>query len=68
LKILAAKVLERESRGEVGRVVLADKGAVVVQTGEGTIGILRAQLEGRKALDAADLVNGRAIAQGQTLE
>jgi methionyl-tRNA formyltransferase len=42
-------------------------GAIRVATGQGSLEILRAQLEGRRALDARDLVNGRALVAGDVL-
>lgn len=50
-----------------GTILLAEKAGIVVATGGGRLVIQRAQLEGRRALDAADLVNGRALAEGQRL-
>lgn len=70
----ALKVLEtRRLDGAVasgdapGTVMVADKSGVVVATGRGTIEIVRAQLEGKKALAARELVQGRALAPGQVL-
>jgi methionyl-tRNA formyltransferase len=39
----------------------------VVATGEGTLELLTAQLEGKKALGAADLINGRVLQEGLLL-
>ena len=44
-----------------------EKDRVEVACGEGRIAILRAQLEGKKPLDAKDLVTGRALTRGSKL-
>ncbi|MFO0615602.1 MAG: methionyl-tRNA formyltransferase [Polyangiaceae bacterium] len=53
--------------GEPGQVVVAEKDRVEIACGEGRIAILRAQLEGKKALDARDLVAGRTLSVGARL-
>lgn len=40
---------------------------LLVQTGQGVLQILRAQLEGRKELDAPELINGRVLRAGDVL-
>jgi methionyl-tRNA formyltransferase len=68
LKILSAKVGPKSTDGGApGRIVRADKGGVFVTAGDGIVELLRAQLEGRKPATGADLVNGRALALGDTL-
>jgi methionyl-tRNA formyltransferase len=68
LKVLESRVGEAEGvQAPPGAVVAASKLGVDVACGEGTLRILRAQLEGRKALGAAELVGGRALAVGMTL-
>jgi methionyl-tRNA formyltransferase len=68
LKVLGARVAERgQATAAPGTVVLADRGNLFVACGEGTLAILRAQAEGRKALGAQDLVAGRTVRAGQVL-
>jgi methionyl-tRNA formyltransferase len=71
LKVLATKIgSEAESidaSPPPGTVVTADKNGIVVACGRGTVQLLRAQAEGRKALGAADLVAGRTIRAGMIL-
>jgi methionyl-tRNA formyltransferase len=68
LKVLKTKVAsEGGSRGEPGLVIGADKRTIEVACGEGSILLLRGQVEGKKALDAPELVGGRAIAAGMRL-
>jgi methionyl-tRNA formyltransferase len=67
LKILESRVGEGVASAAPGTVVAAGKLGVDVACGEGTLRILRAQLEGRKALGAAELVGGRALVAGMTL-
>jgi methionyl-tRNA formyltransferase len=50
-----------------GEVVLAQGELVLVSTGDGWLRIEQAQLEGKRALGARDLVNGRAIEKGTRL-
>lgn len=52
---------------EPGTVVSASKRGIVVKVGDGVIVIDRGQLEGRKALDAAELAGGRAVIEGDVL-
>lgn len=68
LKILAARRSPFGTRGETpGTVLTADSSGVLVACGDGALEVLRAQLEGRKALDANELVAGRALAAGTRL-
>lgn len=62
LKILSARVADETAKGAApGIVIIAEKGTLVVATGDGCVAVRRAQLEGRRALDALDLVNGRSV-------
>jgi methionyl-tRNA formyltransferase len=68
LKVLRTKVAaERGARGEPGLVIAADKRSIEIACGDGAVALLRAQVEGKKALDAHELVGGRAIAAGMRL-
>jgi len=77
LVVLWSRVAAREGvAGGPGTVVRAapprrqsgdDRGGVEVACGTGSLTVLRAQVEGRKALDASELVAGRAIATGDVL-
>lgn len=68
LKVLATRVAaEGGANGEPGRVVTADARGIEIACGSGSIHLLRGQLEGRKALDARELVSGRAIVAGALL-
>lgn len=68
LKVLRTRVGETSgARGEPGLVLAADKRTVEIACGEGTVLLLRAQLEGKKPLDAPELVGGRALATGMRL-
>ncbi len=66
LKVLKARVaptILSLAPGEIG----LDGTRVLVGTGSGLFEILEAQLEGKRALSALDLVNGRSLAQGDQL-
>ena len=67
LKVLAARAVEDRVVGPAGRAELVPERRIVVRTGDGALQLTRAQLEGRKALDAADLINGRSIVAGELL-
>jgi len=68
LKILEARAAPADRViGAPGAVVRADKGGVFVACGTGALEILRGQLEGRKPMGGADLVNGRALRLGDAL-
>jgi len=68
LKVLCTRVAdEAGAEAAPGTIVAADRGHVRVACGEGAIEILRAQVEGRKALPAADLVAGRTLREGTVL-
>jgi methionyl-tRNA formyltransferase len=66
-KVLRTRPADGPSGGVPGRVVAIEKGRVFIACGEGRIELLRAQLAGRKALDAAQLVSGRSLAEGMRL-
>jgi methionyl-tRNA formyltransferase len=53
--------------GKPGTVVRADKGGAFVATGDGTVELLVAQLEGKKPVRGRDLVNGRSLKEGDLL-
>jgi methionyl-tRNA formyltransferase len=67
LKIARAVPLDQNSGLAPGTVVVSPSSELTVATGRGALAILRAQLEGRKALDAVDLINGRALKTGDVL-
>ena len=68
LKLHEVGVVERGPAGQPGEVVIADKSGLLIAAGDGhAVEIFRAQLEGRRALPAADLVNGHAFEVGQRL-
>ncbi len=68
LKVLESRVGATEgAAGAAGTVVAASKQGIDVACGEGTLRILRAQVEGRKALGPAELVGGRALVEGLVL-
>lgn len=68
-KVLESRVEhEQGKRGDPGAVRVAEKDIIEVACGEGSVRILRGQLEGKKPLGARDLVAGRAVAVGATFE
>jgi methionyl-tRNA formyltransferase len=68
LKILESRIGAAVSEGAPpGTVILAGKRGIEIACGTGSLAIVRAQLEGRKPLGAAELVGGRALREGQFL-
>ncbi|MCA9642776.1 MAG: methionyl-tRNA formyltransferase [Myxococcales bacterium] len=68
LKLQEARVCAADCpSGAPGEVVIADKSGLVIACGKGAIELTRGQLEGRKALGAVDLVNGRVLTLGAHL-
>ena len=56
-----------ERSGAAGELLAFDGERLIVGCGSGSLAIVRAQLEGRKAQDARELFNGRAVKLGQRL-
>jgi methionyl-tRNA formyltransferase len=71
LKVLSSKVAKEPSGAEPsappGTVIAAGKQGIEVACGDGSLFLLRAQAEGRKPLQAADLVAGRTLREGLVL-
>jgi methionyl-tRNA formyltransferase len=67
LRILDAIALAEDSGGDPGTVRISPDRRIVVSTRAGSLELRRAQLEGRKPLDARDLINGRTLADGDRL-
>jgi methionyl-tRNA formyltransferase len=68
IKVLRTKVaVEEGAAGSPGTIVTTDRTTVKVACGEGAVEILMAQVEGRKALPAGELVGGRTLKAGMKL-
>lgn len=67
LRLIQTREADEGVEGPPGTVRITERRAILVQAGEGCVELVRAQLEGRKALDAGDLVNGRAVRDGDLL-
>ena len=70
LRILEAAPLPGKACAAPGRVVALASGqqaAVGVETGDGILGLLRVQLEGKRAMSAAEFLRGQRGFPGQTL-
>jgi methionyl-tRNA formyltransferase len=64
LKVLATRRTSFSTHDAPGTIVVADADAVLVACGGGALQIVRGQVEGRKPLDARDLVAGRTFTAG----
>ena len=67
LKILEAIPSAEESSQEPGTVIKLNDGSFGVVTGEGVLGVLKVQLEGKRAMNATDFVRGRREFPGDIL-
>ena len=65
LRIWEAAAYLAPSIGAPGEVLRADAGKILVGTGEGTLGLLRVQLEGRRPMSAGEFLNAHALAGAQ---
>jgi methionyl-tRNA formyltransferase len=66
-KILRTELANGDAGGAPGEIVLTMKDRIEVACGEGRVAILKGQLEGKKPLDARNLVAGRALTKGAVL-
>jgi methionyl-tRNA formyltransferase len=68
LKVHATRRSPFPAKGALpGTLVVAEPGMVIAACGDGTLEILRAQMEGKKALTARELVAGRIFVEGDRL-
>lgn len=67
LKLLRARAATESVEGPPGRVSVVERRRLLVRAGDAAVEILEAQLEGKKAVSAADLINGRALGAGDRL-
>ena len=68
LKLFSSTVVERKQAGAIpGRVRGQKDGCLVVETGQGTVGIRELQLSGKKKLQAPDFLRGVSIPEGSIL-
>ena len=58
LKVFKAKIINENVSGEIGEIVRADKGGLVVQCKDGQIALLDVQKEGKKRMDYKSFLNG----------
>jgi len=66
LKVFSAKVAPDATQGPPGTVSLL-KRRLLVSTGDGSLELLRLQIEGKGVQNATDLINGRAVVDGDVL-
>jgi methionyl-tRNA formyltransferase len=67
VKVHAARAHEARTSAAPGTVIRADKGIVLVATGEGALELVTVQLEGKKPMKATDWVLGRGLVEGDVL-
>lgn len=66
-RILSVRAADSNAEGPPGTVKLIGGGHVLIAAAGGAVELLQAQLEGRRALGACDLVNGRVLRDGDLL-
>jgi methionyl-tRNA formyltransferase len=59
LKIIEAAALPGGGAAEIGRVMTLPGGGLGIGTGDGILGVLKIQLEGKRAMTAADFIRGQ---------
>jgi len=59
LKVLDAVPVAREETGEIGKVLALSKDMFGVKTGDGILGVSKVQLEGKRAMSAAEFLRGQ---------
>lgn len=67
-KIWKASVLAENTDQKPGTVVVVEKNALKVQTGEGVLSLLEVQIEGKKRMDAGSFLRGYAVEVGTELQ
>ena len=67
LIVISAEPSDVTSDSEAGSVALADRKQLVVQTGAGTLAIMKLQPQGKRAMDTADFLCGHPISPGTRL-
>jgi methionyl-tRNA formyltransferase len=66
LKIFAARVVPDSTDGPPGAVMI-EKRRILVATGQGSLELMRLQIEGKATQAAVDVANGRSIVDGDML-
>ena len=64
LKIWRANVLPDEGKAAPGCIIKAEKGSLLVQTGNGVLELLEVQLEGKKRMTTEAFLNGYTVEAG----
>ena len=67
LKVHRARAMTTEEKAAPGEVVRAEKGALWVATGQGTLSLEEVQLENRKRMAAAEFLKGTRVEKGARL-
>ena len=68
LKIYKARILNDLVQGQIGEIVRADKGGLILQCRDGQLSILELQKEGKKRMDYKSFINGNQNLLGKILK
>ena len=67
-KLKAAEPVPTETKGAPGTVLSADERGILIAAGDGALLLKTVQLEGKKAMDAAEFLRGHAVRVGEVLK
>ena len=68
LKIYKARVFSDKVEGQVGEILRADKGGLILQCKDGQLALLELQKEGKKRMDYKSFINGNQNLKGKILK
>ena len=68
LKIYKARIISSDIQGEVGEIIRADKGGLILQCKDGQLSLLELQKEGKKRMDYKSFINGNQNLKGKILK
>ena len=66
-KILKCKYYSSKIEGEVGQIVKADKGGLILQLKDGQISLLEVQKQGKNKMDYKSFINGNRDLVGKVI-
>ena len=68
VKIFKAQIIEQKTESGVPGLISMSKEGIIVQCGSGQLLIKRLQMEGKREMDAEEMVRGRLIKEGEVFE
>ena len=68
LKIYKARIFSNQVEGQIGEILKADKGGLILQCKDGQLALLVVQKEGKKRMDYKSFLNGNQGLLGKKLD